>query len=352
MEHNLVDEEISFKELIKCLLTHWKYIVGFPLVFGIAAFVYFWMVVSPTYEARIQGIINIPETVETQYGAYAFSENTANDILAYVVSDRVMEQWIQATENKDSVQEASVEQAILRVTVKKDENSNQFTIRLKAKSPELAKEHLKVLSRIFIEEVNLRYKKMALNYFSTQLNNSIIVAGNEKEVIEKQLIGFEEMLASIDPAISLKRLMLSNPVYAAQVAKERGIPQELLTEEMMLEEVINPNYQSLEQQIIEIKKRIGVIDVENELNKRHLRNIKVEDEAITKRLFGDSAVTLNDNFLNVTNTTIVIKDNASGDKSPIAPKKTLSLAIALVLGLMIGVFVAFFIAYWKRDELS
>ncbi len=350
MDQHSTEQQISFKELIKYLITYWKIVIGFPLVFGIVAFVFLWFLVNPTYEARLEGIISIPESVETQYGSYAFSENTVKDILAYVVSDRVMEKWVQTTVGDAMVEESSIEVAVKKVSVKMDEESNQFTIKLKANSPALAKEQLKVLSNVFIEEVNLRYKKMALGFFYAQLNNSILLAENEKEVIEKQLVGLEKIIETLEPAISLKRLMLSNPVYAAQVANERGIPQALLTEEMMLEEVINPNYQALEMQIIDIKKRIAVIEVENEINKRHLNDIKYEDEAITKLLLGDSSVKINNRFLNVMSSRMIMKDTVSVNNSPIAPRKSLSLAVALVVGLMVGVFITFLIAYWKADD--
>lgn len=351
MEQHLANDEISLKELIKSLVANWKYVVFFPFVFGVVAFVYFWIIANPIYEARIEGLIDIPTTVETQFGTYTFPENTANDIIAFATSDRVVEEWLLAIKDVDNIEEASIEKAKARIDVKKDEKSNQFTLKLTAKSPEIAKSQLKELAHIFMDEVNLRYKIMALGYFSTQLNSTILLAENEKEELKEQLVSFEAIIGTIEPVISLKRLMLSNPVYASQVAKERGIPQELLTDEMMMEEIANPNYQTVEMQIIESKQRIGVINVQNKLNKKHLGDIQIEEDAILKRLSGDQSIVLRDDFLNVASKRIVLKDKVSGSKEPVAPPKVLLLAAAIVLGSIIGVVVALFVAYWKRDDI-
>jgi len=47
---------------------------------------------------------------------------------------------------------------------------------------------------------------------------------------------------------------------------------------------------------------------------------------------------------------IMVISPATVPDVPVAPKKSLNVAIATVLGLMLGVFIVFFMDYWKNSD--
>ncbi len=345
MEERVRNDEISLKELILALIKRWKLIVGVTLAFAVVAGIYLWGIAEPVYESEVGGTIRIPESIETRYGSYMFPSTNQSDYLSYVTSERVIGKWVSEIQG-----DLSIGSAKELVSVKNDADSSQFVFTVKSNSPELAKSRLEALSQVYLDEIRLLYKQNALAYFEKHFTTSVSQLAQEKSTLEEELKNQKSLIDEIDPVISLKRLVVSNPVYAAEVAKERQINLEDLSGEMMYEEVLNPNYQDVEAEIIRISKALGDLEIKSTQYNGYVEEIQNEERVLYEHTFGNGENSLRKSYLNVLEPHILIGNYASLPEAPIAPRKMFTLAIATILGGMLGIFVALFSAYWRSEH--
>jgi LPS O-antigen subunit length determinant protein (WzzB/FepE family) len=235
------------------------------------------------------------------------------------------------------------------ITITSDEKLNRFSFSLSGPTPEETQNRISVLTKHYMDEIVTMYKESALGYFvrekhvqSKQLDETLL---NQ----EAKLKALEEEFKNVSPVITLQKMIISNPVYAAELSRSRGIRIEDLTDEMMLEEVVNENYLIFQGTIIELRKSIQDTKLEIEKNARHSIELRSEQNAVQNYILNGDDSKLTPDMLNVMESKIQLAAHPSYPESPIAPKKELTLAIALVLGGMLGVFVAFFKEYWKNN---
>ena len=344
MKERMYDDEISLKELIQVLINQWKVIVGITLIAAILGGFYGFVIASPSYESRIEGTISIPETVDTKYGSYPFPSTNNMDYLSMIKSGRVLSRTINTLDL-----ETTVERLAERITINNEEDSSLFSFLVAAQEPEKAQELVETLTGYFIEEVNVVYKAKAVDYFSRQYFVDYQSYEETEIRLQRDLENTQELIETIEPTITLRRLILNDPVYAASIAAERNMSLEDLSEEMMLEEVINPHYSSLQGEIISIRQQLDDLQLAKEHNERYLAELEAEKiNLLTYRNEGDQSV-MTDGLLEVIQSRVLVNERGSMPENPVAPRKMLILAIAIVLGGMIGIFIAFFKAYWNNE---
>ncbi|MBV1756885.1 MAG: hypothetical protein KMY55_03485 [Dethiosulfatibacter sp.] len=345
MEDRHYEDEISLKELIMALVNNWKLIAVFIVVAAVLAVGYVQIIADDVYESSIEGIISVPETTSTRFGMYTYPTINKMDYLNEVYSNAMFQKFVEKME----LEEASVEGFRSSITIETEEKSSRFVIKISGKSPEDAMNRLVVLSNLFLEEVQMKYKDSAIKYFIREYN---VMAKQLEETLlnqQKQLVELETEFDDVSPVITLQKLVTSDPVYAAELAKSRGISIDDLSGEKMLQEEINPHYLAIQGNIIDLRKVIQNTEREIEKNLRYTDELRNEHDAVqTYLLTGDSSNTTED-MLNVMESTLQMSVQPSLPRSPIAPRKALTLAIALVLGGMMGVFAAFFKEYWKNS---
>jgi capsular polysaccharide biosynthesis protein len=344
MEERMYEDEISLKELIMVLINHWKMIVGITLIAAILGGIYGFVIANPSFESRMEGTISIPESVNTKYGSYPYPSTNTMDYLSVIKSNRVLSQTIKALDL-----DTSIESLGDRITINNGEESSLFSFVVTAASPEEAQELVETLTTYFIEELNVVYKAKAIDYFSRQYFVEYQSYEETEIRLQRDLENTENLIETVEPTITLRRLILNDPVYAASVAAERNISLDDLSEETMLEEVINPQYESLQGKLISLKQQLDDLQLARERNERYLAELEAEEmKLLTYRSEGDETV-LTDGLLEVIQSRILVNGRGSFPENPIAPRKMLILAIAIVLGGMIGVFIAFFKAYWNNE---
>lgn len=344
MEDRQYEDEISLKELIMALVNNWKLIVVFIVVAAVLAVGYVQLIADDVYESSIEGIIRVPENTISRYGVYTYPTINKMDYLNEVYSNAMFQKFTEKME----LEETSIEDFRNSIKIQTDEKSSRFVFKITGKSPEDAMNRLVVLKDLFLEEVKMKYKDSAIRYFIREYS---VLAKQLDETLrnqQKQLADFETEFDDVSPVITLQKLVISDPVYAAELAKSRGISIDDLSGEKMLQEEINPHYLAIQGSIIDLRKQIQNTEREIEKNLRYTNELRNEHEAVQKYfLTGDSTNTTVD-MLNVMESIIQMSIQPSLPRSPIAPRKALTLAIALVLGGMTGVFAAFFKEYWKN----
>lgn len=343
MENRSYDDEISLKELIMTLINGWKTILICTAIIMAVALVYILGIAKPVYESSISGVINIPETAESKYGTYTFPSDNKLDYLNVVTSYEVLSKTIETLDLKQSVSSLRGQIAIETVP-----EQNSFTITVSSNTPEQARELVKVLSANLVEELSDQYKINAIDFFMRELTVEERRLQDEMVKQEKLLTAQHEQLAKMDKVVTLKRLLVDDPTMAASIASSKGVDLESLSDDVMYEEMINPNYTALEASNMELEKLIQSSRVDLEEKKMFYQELVTESEAINQYYASGVKSELKNDSLDIIRSLININKTASYNEAPVSPNKTLILAIGLVLGLMMGVFVAFFKHYWKH----
>lgn len=344
MDERVYEDEISLRELIIVLINHWKMIVGITLLAAILGGVYGFVIADSSYESKMEGTISIPETVDTKYGSYPLPSQNPLDYLSVIKSDRVLSRTIQTLEL-----ETTIEKLGNRITINNEEDSSVFSFVIAAENPEEAQLLIETLTEYFVEELNTLYKEKAIDYFQRTYFVDHQSYEESELRLQRDLENTENLMETVEPTITLKKLVLNDPVYAANLAEERNLTLEDLSEEMMLEEVINPHFNTLEGEIISLKQQLDDLQLSKERTERYLAELEGEKaNLLNYRRQGDVSL-MNDGLLEVMQSRVLVNDRGSLPESPVAPRKMLILAIAIVLGGMVGVFVAFFKAYWHNE---
>lgn len=346
MEDRQYEDEISLKELIMALIKNWKLIVAFIVVAGVLALGYVMVIADEVYEASLEGSISVPGSVSTRYGGYSFPTTDKMDFLNVVYSNKV----IQETLNELGLVEATVNGFKNAITIETEEESTRFTFKVTGSSPEDAQLRLLTLVENFEDELSMLHKEAALVSFIRDYGVSYKNMEENLLQTQKQLEEIQVEFADIEPVITLRKLVTSDPVYAAELAQNRGVRIEELSEEMMLEEVINPHYEALQGTIIGLRKEIQNIERDMEKNLRYTEELKAELAGVQTYILSGDGSKMDPEMVNVMETSLHFSLSTNVPDHPIAPKKALTLAIALVLGAMLGVFVAFFKEYWQNSN--
>ncbi|OPL08181.1 MAG: hypothetical protein AVO33_01340 [delta proteobacterium ML8_F1] len=346
MEDRQYEDEISLKELIMALIKNWKLIVAFIVVAGVLALGYVMVIADEVYEASLEGSISVPESVRTRYGSYSFPTTDKMDFLNVVYSNKV----IQETIDDLGLMEATVNGFKNAITLETEEKSTRFTFKVTGGSPEEAELRLLTLAENLEDELRIIHKEAALISFIRDYGVSYKNLEENLLQTQTQLEEIQEEFADIESVITLRKLVTSDPVYAAELAQNRGVRIEELSEEMMLEEVINPHYDALQGTLINLRKEIQNIVRAMEKNLRYTDELKAELSNVQAYVLSGDGSKMDKDMVAVMETTLHFSASTNVSDHPIAPKKALTLAIALVLGAMLGVFVAFFKEYWQNSN--
>ena len=344
MEQQNHEDEISLKELILTLVHNWKIIFGCTLIFAVGMLIYLFGFASPVYQSELEGMTNM-YSVSTKYGSYEFPSESPMDYLSVARNNDVLVQLMEAFDV-----EGAVENFRDRIEIQEVEESSKFVLTMKAEDPEEAKAMLEMLADLTMENLERTYRTLAVETFVNKYALSTLQLQDQKILESNRLEAMKSELALIQPTITLKKLAVDDPAYLALIAEQRETRIETLTEDALLEEVINPHYLSLQGLIIELRKSLQDIEVNLEKNERYLNELQEIEETIREyRTTGDkSAYEAMD--IRVFTNQILFSEQASYPENRISPRRGLNMAIAIVLGGMIGVFLAFFKAYWKEEK--
>jgi Capsular polysaccharide biosynthesis protein len=344
MENNNYEDEISLKELIMTLIKHkWLILITTVIVLSLG-FVYAYIISDEVYEASLVGVISVSETATTKYGEYTFPSTNKMDYLNVILSEEVLSKVINNL--KLNMTTHGLRSNIKLITEK---DSSTFEINATAKSSEEATQLVTEVSDVFLKEINYSYKEKAIDVF---LRSYFVSINSNQETLEQQqktLEALKQQLASISPTITLKKLVTSDPVLAAEIAREKGVPIESLSKEMMMEEIINPDYESLSAEAVSSETTIESIKIALAKNEKFYQELKDEEAAMHNYYVNGESEALKTGSLEFMLSKISMNTMPSFSSDPIAPRKMMILAISGVLGLMMGVFFAFFKGYWENN---
>lgn len=344
MDHNYDDNEISLKELIMVLIKGRMTILWITFAVVILAGIYVFFIAEESYESSVEGTIAIAETASSKYGVYTFPSINKMDYLNVAKSDEVIKKVI----NNLNLQ-MSARSLESKITIKTEAESSSFEFVVRANDKVLSERIVKELSQVYIEALNMKYKKFAVELFLRDYYVNVRTISESIEKQEKSLEGLKDQLGQISPTITLQKLVTSDPELASKIASERGVSLESLSDEVMFEQISNPSYEKLAESVMAAESALVELKASLEQNTKLYDELVSEEAAINQYYESGSVEALNDGSLELMESRVSVSNIIAAPDQPVAPNKVLTLAIGVVLGLMLGMFVAFFKSYWMNN---
>lgn len=343
MYHNDYDE-ISLKELILSIWSERKLIAMILAVTVVLTGIYTFVIASPQYETTSVLIIKKPVEAITPYGAYTFPSENINDYIQFIYSNEVSDRII-AKHGLD-ISSKSFKNMI---SITQDKDANRFQVTVKHEDPEMAYQINNDLINQYVDSLRLTYKKQALESFIFDYQSQIETLNNSIEYKEAILTETSALLSTLEPVITLQKMLSSDPIAAAAYADRKNLNLASLSDDVMTEEIKNDSYFNVEAQVVNTE--VELINLRQSLNNKNdlLGELNKELENYNSLITTENESQLLNGKLDVMAQNVFVTSKPYQPDSPVAPRKALNMAIGLVLGLMLGVFLGLFKAYWKNS---
>lgn len=397
-------EEISLRELIEILMKRKKIIILVTVFAVLAAGILSYFILSPQYEAKmILMTSNISEqfqNIEGNSGGNvskvldAISQYPSMNLETYRQQIKTPAVMTKTIEDLNLEDEYSIESLASKINLETVKDTDLITIKMQHTDPEKAAKIINKVGENFISVVESNAKERALKT-SENIKEQMEV---EKKKYDEALVELKEFLSQPRNAAELElelNAKLEQITYFKTQLNELSIRKDALDAAVEIAEkdpnrsnrlivrqdstnsgamnlVLDESSNSLKIELAEVEASINSIknkisemqkDIESlqtELQEKKHKESLVEQkvniaqttyEAFVKK-YEELKVTESSK---IGEASITVISKAYPSTKPVAPRKSLNLAISLVLGLMVGVFVAFFQEYWQstgEEELG
>lgn len=337
-------DEISLKELIMSIWNERKLIALIMAVTIVLTGLYTFIIASPQYEATSALIIKKPGEVSTPYGTYTFPSENINDYIQFIYSNEVAERIIKKHDLQISNKAFKT-----MVSVTQDKDANRFQVVVKNEDPAKAYAINNDLIHQYIDSLRITYKKQALDNFILTYQSELDGLKNSVTYKESILEDTRTLLSSMEPVITLQKLLSSDPIAATAYAERRNLDLPNLSKEVMTEEMANENYFLVEAQVLNSEIELITLKQDLENKNRLLNELKSELENFNTLITTENESQILNGKLDVMAQNVFITSSPYQPENPVAPRKALNMAIGVVLGMMLGVFLGLFKAYWKNS---
>ena len=340
----LSDDEIDLRELFMVLWKKKITIICVTLIAAIVTGLISVFMITPTYHSRLRIIINMPETYHTKYGDYILpiTSNeqyinliTSNDIILNTIEDMGYDKSTTIESIRDRIK---IESFDTKVNV----NQNSYYVNVAADNPAEAKKLAQALFNNYLEFIDILVVEGAIDYFISNFNvvlqtNEVALA-SEKEILAKN----EELLAQTPQTINQKEAM------------EQIQSSENISNYIILENIINPNYTTIENDIINNKQTINSIENSIRIHQGYIDELdKLSDKVAGYKDSGDYS-TLSNDFFSVTKTNIFLPSEPFEPSRKTSPSNARNVIIGALLGGMVSVALVLIKEYWfkpgEKDE--
>lgn len=326
--YNRYEDEIDLKDLFMVLWKGKKIIIAMTLIVAILTGLVTMFLIEPTYEAKLDLIVNMPPTVNTKYGDYTMMMTTNDQYINLIYSNSVILQTMQ--DMKLDMNKSSIEKFSNKISISKDEKTpNSFTIRVQAKSSNEALEMAKNLYKNYIKfldtTVKSRSSEYFINYYTTDLSKNEVILETNKKLLKQNQDMLKQIPQTINQKDALNELNINSIDY------------------IVLENIINENYKKVELDIITIEQTISDIENKIELSKQYLDELNQIKNDI-------SSSNLNIDFCEVVEDSVYLPSQPVAPSNKTSPSTTLNIIIGAVIGGMISVIYVLIKKYWFTEN--
>jgi capsular polysaccharide biosynthesis protein len=332
------NDEFSLRQLITALWRHKIIIISITLIFALAAGIFNIILVPPVYETNLNIVISMPETYVSRYGEYKLPISSNAEYFKLIKSNNVL---LNTYNNMGyASEEISLEGLANRITLGQINTNtnviqNSFVITVSADNPGEALQLAQKLYANYIDFMDVMMKERAISYYHNDFTVQCKVLENKLDQTQEILRANETLLAKTPQTINQKE---------AAKEIEAGI-----SDYIILEDIINPNYTALEGKIIENNQLIIETQSSIDLYNKYLEELDAEQAILDEYYKSGNIGKIKSNIMDIVELSIY------QPSEPIAPTiqsgmgTVMYVAIGGVLGGMISIMIALFMAYWKNE---
>jgi len=332
-------EEIGLRDIFMALWRQ-KFLIAVvtmaaALFTGIISF----FVLKPVYHSSLNIIINMPQTYNTKYGEYILPISTNEQYINLITSNEILKNTIK--EMGYDQKGVTIEELKDRITIVKPTGNtaqNSFEVRVAAGEPQEAKLLAQTLYDNYIEFLDVMMAKGAVEYFidyySVQLSSLKVNLESSRELLDK----YNELLKNTPMTINQKE------------AIDSINSSEKLGDIIIMENIINPNYTALEQDIINVKQTINSIESEIKLYENYLEELEDKKAKINEYYNTGEFNEITSNIARVTASNIYLVSDPIAPSRKTSPNSLRNVIIGAFLGLMVSGFAALIKEFWFNAE--
>jgi capsular polysaccharide biosynthesis protein len=342
MDNNLTyeqkqDDEIDLRELILILWKKKTLIVSFTLIAALIAGIFSIFFIKPVYHAKLDLVINMPETYLTKYGDYTLPITSNQQYIDLITSNDILLNTLNDMGDHDNI---SVDSLRSRITiVKSNTNSNieqnHFVIKIAANSPEQAKKLSEALYENYTEFIDVLTIEGAANYFANDYSNKLkaleVELRSAKEILKKN----EELLSKTPQTINQKEALTE-------------IENIKVSEFVVLENIINPGFTKIENDIILNKQEINNLENTISVYNTYLEELDVLNTSLNDYRESGNAVDLEAGITRISKTYLQLPSEPLVPSQKSSPNTTTNVGIGAILGGMLSVMFVLIKEYWFK----
>lgn len=333
------DIEIDIKDLFMALWRRKVFIICITLIFGLLAGLFSKFVITPVYHSKLNIVINMPKIYHTKYGDFTLPITTNQQYIDLILSNDILLKTIEDMEFKNITLEG-LRDKITIGTVANVANveHNNFEVKVAASTPAEAKELAQTLFNNYVEFLDMMTIDNAINYFIDFYTVSLQSLKVTLESNQAILLKNEELLRNTPQTINQKEAM-------EEIQEITDI-----TEFVVLENIINPNYTNIETNIISIKQ--SVIETENNIKiySKYLEELDREKSKVLSYYETGNYEQLEDNVVSVTASNIYLPSNPVVPARKTSPSNMKNAVLGAFLGGVLAILIALIKEFWFNKD--
>lgn len=332
------EDEIDLRDLIMVIWKKKLVIISVTLVIAILAALISKFILTPEYETNLNIVVSMPETYITRYGEYKLPISSNGEYIKLIKSNDVIVNTIRDMEYDTKI--VSVQDLKDRITIGEISTNativqNSFTVTVSANNPEESLKLAQHLYQNYIDFMDVMMKDRAVSYYYKDFTV-------QAESLENQLNKTREILAKNEGLLANTPETINQEAAAAELKNDT-------TNYVVLENIINPNYTTLEASIIENKQMIFDLESSIELYKGYMEELEVEQVALDKYYQSGKTGRIEASIMDVVEVSIYQPSEPVAPTRKSSPSTLVNTVIGGVLGGILSVFVVLFKAYWKKE---
>lgn len=332
------EDEINLRELIMVLWKQKLMIISVTLIIAILAALFSKFIISPVFETNLNIVISMPDTYITRFGEYKLPISTNGEYIRLIKSNDVIVNTIKDMEYDTkvvSVQDLKDRITIGEISINASTVQNSFSITASAKNPEESLKLAQHLYQNYIDFMDVMMKDRAVSFYY----NDFAV---QTESLENELNKTREILAKNEELLAKTPETINQEAAASELINDT-------TNFVVLENIINPNYTTLEASIIENKQMIFDLESSIELYKGYMEELEVEQAALDKYYHSGKTGKIEASIMDVVEVSIYQPSEPVAPTHKSSPSTLRNTVIGGVLGGMLSVLIVLFKAYWKKE---
>ncbi len=330
------EDEIDLRELFMVIWKKKVAIICITLVAALITGLISVFLISPVYHSRLTIIINMPDTLNTKYGDYTLPITSNDQYINLITSNEIL---LHTIEDMGYDEDTNIESIRDRITIEQSEakanvEQNTFYVKVAADNPTEAQKLAQTLFDNYIEFLDVLTIEGALdsyiNIYSVALTSQEVSLTSTKEILAKNEVLLEQTPQTI------------NQKEAMQEIKDSSSTSDYI----ILENIINPNYTKIENDIIVNKQSINSIENSMRINNEYLAELdELQNRVDSYKKSGDISK-LDTDFVQVTKTNIYLPSEPVIPSNKTSPSNLMNVIIGALLGGMLAVFVVLIREYW------